>query len=741
MTDTQTKRRTGAKKKAVRKTGRGNRRPDIAALLNPRNAVIVGATDRPGNWAERCWRNLRLYDFRGNIYPLNPGRDSVWNTRCYRSFADLPEKPDHLIVLVPAQFVGQTLRDGAAAGARSATVVSSGFGEFPDPASVKLGRELERTIAETGLAVSGPNCLANFNGGAPFVSMIDNRPLRTVAGPIAIIGQSGGLVMALKRTLEERGMDVGYIITSGNEAGLTTADYIEYFADDPQTKVIVSYLESVRDPERFLGACATARAAGKPVVVVKLGTSDGGREAAMAHTGALAGSIAAFDAIAGGAGAVRVATLDDVVEAAEYFLHAPLPRGDGLGAITFSGGLRGVLLDHAASHSLPFPPLSPRTRARLEKLLGVGSIIGNPLDSGFAALNSAETYIECVKAMLDDPGVDTLLLQEELPRGPGSERKEDNLRAVNALAARSKKPIAFVTMISHGLNDYARDLRDGLRNVAFLQEADKSLRAVRAVTRYAAQGKPAAGPGKGRQRDGAVPAVVTRTLARAADGKGAQALSEIESKALLRAYGIRTPAERLATSATQAMQLARQIGFPVVLKAAGAALTHKSDVGGVVLNNRTASAVREGYAAIRRNVARKARGVEMDGVLVAEQVAGDLELVIGAARDPEMGPMIMFGSGGVALELYRDVAFAAPVFDEAGAAALIERTRAARLIAGYRGAPPLDRAAVVKVLIGVSRLVRDLGERFESIDVNPFILRRRGGIALDGLVVLRGADS
>jgi acetyltransferase len=728
-----------SKKPAARK--KASSRPDVEALLNPRNVVIVGATDKPGNWAERCWRNINLYGFKGKIYPMNPGRDNVWGTRCYKNFADLPETPDHLVVLVPARFVGQTLRDGAAAGARSATVVSSGFGEFPDPASVQLGKDLAKTIAETGLAVSGPNCLANFNGGANFVSMIDNRPLRTVAGPIAIIGQSGGLVMALKRTLEERGLDVGYIITSGNEDGLTTADYIEYFADDPQTRVIVSYLESLRDPNKFLAACAKARAAGKPVIVIKLGTSDSGRAAAMAHTGSLAGSIAAFDAIAGSAGAIRVSTLDDVIEAAEYFLHAPLPKGNGLGAITFSGGLRGLLLDRAEANGLSFPPLAAKTRKRLEQLLGVGSIIGNPLDSGFAALNSAETYIQCVKAMLDDPKIDTLLLQEELPRGPGSERKVDNLRAVDVLAAKSKKPIAFVTMISHGVNDFARELRDGLRNVAFLQEADKTLRSVRSVTDYATRKIPSDKGRTDKSDKKAIPAIVAKTLARHVQQKGASSLSELDSKALLNAYGIRTPKEKLATSATEAVRIAKQIGLPVVLKAAGAALSHKSDVGGVVLDNRTVSSVRDGYGAIQRSVARKAKGVVIDGVLVAEQVTGNIELVIGAARDPEMGLIVMFGSGGVALELYRDVAFAAPTLDETSAGALIDRTNAARLIAGYRGAPSLDRASVIKALIAVSRLACDLGERFDSVDVNPFVLRPRGGIALDGLVVLRGTDS
>jgi len=724
----------------VKKPVKLQQRRDIAALLNPRNIVIVGASDKPGNWAERSWNNLQRYGFKGPVYPINPGRETVWGSKCYRTFDDLPEKPDHVLVLVPARFVSATLKDAAAAGARrssdlSATVISSGFGEMPDPAALKLGEELAETIRETGLAVSGPNCLGNFNGGERFVTMVDNRTLRTEPGPVAIIGQSGGLVMALKRTLEERGMDVGYIVTSGNEAGLKTADYIEYFAANPQIKVIVSYLESVRDPQQFLAACEAAKSMGKPVIVLKLGTSDNGRAAAMAHTGALAGSVAAFDAIAGNAGVIRVSNLDDVIEAAEYFLHAPLPRGNGVGAITFSGGLRGLLLDQAEVNSLAFPALATKTKRRLGELLGVGSIIGNPLDSGFAALNSEETYVNCVRAMLDDPGIHTLMLQEEIPRAPGAERKVEYIRAVNALAAKAKKPITYVTMISHSMNEYSRDIRNGFRNVAFLQEADKALRAVRAVTTYAE--RKAVTKSKARKAKAQpVPAAVSRAIAKSQNKSGKIALSEIDSKKLIRAYGLKTPKERLATSSAEAARIARVIGLPVVLKAAGAELTHKSDIGGVILNNNTLASVRDGFATIQRNVTAKAKGDSLDGVLVAEQVKGDVELVIGASRDPEMGPFVMFGSGGISLELYRDVAFSAPTLDEASANALIDRTAAAQLINGYRGAPALDRDAVIKALITVSRLAIDLGEHLDSIDVNPFVLRRRGGVALDALVVM-----
>jgi acetyltransferase len=381
--------------------------------------------------------------------------------------------------------VPETLRAAAAAGARSATVMSSGFGEAEDAAAQSLAETLRKTIAETGLAVSGPNCMGNIHAPSRLMTLTDDRPHRIAEGPVAIVAQSGGLAMAIKRTLEERGIATASLVTSGNEAGLSTADYIAYYATLPFVRVIVSYLEAVQDPEHWRAACAVARSAGKPVIALKLGASAEGRAAALAHTGAVAGSMEEFDALAASAGILRVRTLDDIVEAVEYFTHVPLPAGANLGGITFSGALRGLLLDAAAANGLTFPALSPTTCKRLEAVLGVGTFIGNPLDSGFAGLGSKEVYIECVSALLDDPAIDILLLQEELPRGPGSERKEANLHAVNALAPRSKKPIVHVTMISHGVNDYARSLRAQLPNIGFMQEADKTLRAVRAIATYA----------------------------------------------------------------------------------------------------------------------------------------------------------------------------------------------------------------------------------------------------------------
>lgn len=710
----------------------------VEALLNPRNVVIVGASDRPGNWAMRVWRNLRRYGYPGAVYPFNPQRDAVWDQRCYRDFASLPEPPDHLVVVVPAAHVAATLREAAAFGARSANVLTSGFEEADGEEAQARARALRAVIDDTGVAVCGPNCLGNVAARFGLMTMTDDRPIPFHAGPVAIIGQSGGTTMAVKRRLEERGLPVGYLISSGNETGLKTADYIRFFAEADDVRVVVSYLEAVRDADAFLDACRVARARNTAIVVCKLGATDAGRAAALAHTGSLAGAIEVFDAVAGAAGAIRVDNLDDTVEAVDYLLHLPPPKGSRVGAITFSGGLRGLLLDSAARAGVTFPPLAPSTLERLSEVLGVGTILGNPLDAGFAALSSQAAYLETIRAVIADPAVDMLLLQEEVPRSIGSEGKEDNLRKVNAMvAAGLPKPVAFFGMISYGFNDYARDMRATVPNLAFLQEVDKTLRTVRAVAdhtkRVTAAERIAATTFPPSPRDTAV-----ATL-HAAAAKG-QALNEAESKALLRAYGIPVPEERVAADADAAVTAARAIGYPVVLKALSAEITHKSDAGAVRLGLADDAAVRDGFAAIVRNVELHRPGTRLDGMLVCRHVPKGLELVLGVQNDREMGCVVMVGNGGVWLELYKDVAFAPPPLDRAAADALLSDTRAGRLIDGYRGGPVYDRAAAIDALVAMGRIAHDLGDRIQAIDVNPFVLlpKGQGGFALDALVIARG---
>ncbi|HWX82439.1 MAG TPA: CoA-binding protein, partial [Xanthobacteraceae bacterium] len=385
----------------------------IHAMLHPRNIVLVGATDKPGNYAERIWNNLIKYKFEGRLFPVNARRETIWGVTCYKDFSSLPEKPDHVLVLVPARFAVQVIRDAAAAGARSATIVTSGFSELQDEESQKLAAELQQAIRETGLAVTGPNCLGNLSAGENLFTNIDDRVVTMEAGSVAIAGQSGAIVMAIRQALEDRGVGVGYMVTTGNEAGLETPDLMTYFAADPSVRVIVVYLEGVRNTAVFREACKAARAAGKPVIALKLGASEGGRAAAMAHTGALAGSIETFDAISTREGVIRVRGLDELIETTECFVHADPPKGNRLAAVTLSGGKRGLLIDAFYSAGLNFAPLSQNASDKLARMLGPGSIVGNPLDAGFAAVVDPSVYIQSIKIMIDDPDTDIVVIDAE----------------------------------------------------------------------------------------------------------------------------------------------------------------------------------------------------------------------------------------------------------------------------------------------------------------------------------------
>ena len=709
----------------------------VAALTEPRNAVLVGASDRPGAWAWRVLRNLKQYEFPRPIYLINPRRAEIGGDRCYPDFASLPEPPDHLVVLVPAPGVPDVLRRGAAAGARSATVFSAGFGESFDSKGATLGRELAAAIAETGLAVSGPNCMGNVCAKSRFVTLAEDRPLTLRPGPVALVGQSGGMMIFLNAALEERGMIAEYLITSGNEAGLSIPDYIAFFADQPELKAIIIYIEAISDLEKFKAACRHARDAGKAIIALKLGTSERGRSAAMAHTASLAGTIEAFDAVAGELGVVRADTLDDAVEITELVVHTGAPGGRRLGAITLSGAFRGLLYDAAEKNGLQFPPLAAETTAKLNAILTVGSLVSNPIDGGFGVLSSADNYKASIAALQADPNVDMILIQENLPREPGSDRAEQYILTVDAIAAAgAPKPIAFITPVSHSQSDYSRALRAKTPHVSFLLEVNKALRAIASVARRDELERLAHAPAPIAQTPAERAAVArVRALAKSSG----PALNEIESKALLRAYGIAAPSEIAADSAEAAVKAANEIGYPVVLKGVSANLPHKTDAGAVALHLANDADVRTAYARIDNNVRRA--GVDtLDAMLVCQEIRGGLELVLGVHRDPEMGLVVMAGSGGVLLELAKDVAFAVPPITRDKARAMIERTHVARLMAGYRSSAALDANAVVDALVALGRIAGDLADVVQSIDVNPFVVRPRGGVALDALLVVRSDD-
>jgi acetyltransferase len=377
-----------------------------------------------------------------------------------------------------------------------------------------------------------------------------------------------------------------------------------------------------------------------------------------------------------------------------------------------------------------FAPLSANASEQLARMLGPGSIVGNPLDAGFAAVVDPSVYMKSIKIMIDDPDTDIVIIDAELPKAP-HELRERNLRIVNEMAGEAHKPVIYISAMSIGFTEHTKAVRKSLPNIAVLQGLDRAVGAIKSLIEYANLRKEV--PDIVSSSKASARAMLGKTLKNAG---GAAALDEVASKKLLKAYGIPISQEAIAQTSTEAVKIAKKIGFPVVAKVVSPDILHKSDVGGVVLTLGSAAEVRKAFDDIVKRV-RKLKGKpKLEGILIAQQVKADLELVVGASLDAEMGPVVLFGTGGVDIELMKDVALAGAPIDAAEAKQLIARTKAGVKMKGYRGRPALHEASAVKALVGLSNLIADAGNRIASIDVNPFLINSKVGVAVDGLIVL-----
>jgi acyl-CoA synthetase (NDP forming) len=705
----------------------------IARLFHPTNVVLVGASDRPGHWSGRVFDNLRRFEFAGRVFPVNPGRADIWGVPCYPTLAALPEAPDHLAIFTPADVTLRVLQDGRAASAHSATVYAAGFGEGGHRDGVRLGAELRKVLDATGLTIVGPSCMGVACGKSGFATIPDETLQPLAPSPVAVVVQSGAMCASINRAINDLGLKVAYLASCGSQIGCKLSDFIDYFAGEPELRVILCYIEAVPDAARFLDAARRARTSGKTVVAVKIGGSDQARASALAHTGSLAGSAEVFAAFASAVGIVRFLSFEDAIEAVEFLARASLPRGGNIAVMSNSGAQSSLIVEAAERTGAQLASLSDTTVSLLRGTLEQADI-ANPLDTK-RTIPTAQ-YVACLDALVDAPEVDIVLVSEELPFDQGVERRIANLRSLEGVARRAAdigKTVAMFTPLLTGTTEYGRTVRAQLPHVPMLRETERSLRVIRALAE--ATFRPIhSGDFFSPPADTALARFWRK---RAAEFDRPTALNEVESKLLLRAYGIPMPPEHLVQTAAEADAAAGDIGFPVVLKSVTAAVAHKSDAGLVILDVTDSEAVRQAVSTLAERAI--ALPASLDGILVAKQMSGGTETVLGITRDVEMGPAIMFGMGGVWLELFRDVSFAPASLDRERALAMVRATRAGRLLEGFRGRPPGDIDALCMALVRLAQLARDLGDVVEAVDINPFLVceRGQGGYALDGLVVLR----
>jgi acyl-CoA synthetase (NDP forming) len=681
-------------------------RPALERLFNPRSLAIVGANDK-GNSGAQALKNAIEAGFSGPIWPVNPNYETLEGLKCYPSLVALPGVPDTAVVAAPVKGAMTVLDEAAAAGIKSAVFFAGGFTDAGTPEGRARHDHLVEVAKRNGMAISGPNCMGLLSRKNGFASSFVRAARPIEAGPISIVSQSGGLINALLELGANRALGFNYLISAGNEAVVNTAHYLDMLADDPGTEVIISILEGVKDGPHLRAALARATAR-KPVVMLKLGRSDAGQQATLAHTGSLAGSDEVFAAACRQAGAVLVETLDAALEAAALLARVPLPKGGNVVIFSSSGGATVLTTDLATKMGLRFPPLTPKTNARLQEVLGAERPFINPFDVGsLPLLATRDNMTQCLNAFLDDDEVHVIGCVLVVQRDPPARHRE-LMEQVRAVAARAQKPIIIIPeMVMHWREtplDPGTHVSSGLLD---------GLVALRGLVDYAAF----------RRRPTAAPVAAAPAANPIAAPKGRKVLTEYESKKLLAGAGLPVTTEELVQSVDEAVAAARRIGYPVALKVQSPDLMHKTDAGGLELNLGDDAALRSAYA---RLVARTK--VAMDGILVQEMVEGGVEFLLGMKRDAVFGPVVVVSPGGVFVDLFENSGqLCLPPFGPDEAARMLERSSVAgKLLAGFRGRPPADRAALIDVIARFAALVAGLPTSVAAIDLNPVIVLPKG---------------
>ncbi len=694
----------------------------IESLLSPRSVAFVGVSAKGGAGAKMLRSALR-FGFGGPIWPVNARAAEIEGLPCFASLADLPGVPDCVVVAVPAGAVLEVIEEAAALGVRGALVVSEGFADAGTSEGIARQARLVEVARSSGMALAGPNCMGISTTALPFAATMSDIPETLPSGSVSLVSQSGGLMNAVAELCANRGIGLNYMLSIGNQAVLDLADYIDFLADDPATRVIACIMEGAKDGRRFRAAVERASRK-KPLVILKLGRSEAGKAATLAHTGTLAGSTEAYEALFRRNGVASVRSIDELVETAALLATAALPAGRGVCLLTVSGGATSLIGDLAERAGLQLPDLSPETRRRVGEALGIERDFHNPLDTvGMPRLRQDGAIDGVVAALLDDPAVDVVGLVLGM-RSDGAPAHDKLVDRMEAMAATAEKPLMVLSFISNSLTGRWRGHAEAGR-LPLLEDLERGLRAVAHLVDYA-----------GYRRD---PPRTSAVAALPQQVQGAQStLSEAASKRLLAAAGLPATREALAATPEEAAALAAEIGRPVAIKIQSPDIPHKSDIGGVHLGA-TADTAHAAAARVFENARRHRPDAAIEGVLVQEMVDDGAEMILGMTFDPTFGPVVVLGAGGVMVEVFKDASVALAPVDRAEAEAMIDRLRASVMLGGFRGAPPRDRDALVDCIVQFSKFVAGTDGQFEAIDLNPVFVHRQGqGVSIaDALIQTR----
>lgn len=693
----------------------------IDRLLRPKSVAVIGASDRHGALGATLLNNLVQYEFAGDIYPVNPKRDELLGLKVYHTVDELPEGIDCAVLAIPRPFVIDTVKGLAARGCGAVVIYSAGFSEAGEE-GMRDQAELGRIAQEFGMVIEGPNCLGSTN-------YVDRVPLSFVetnmktppkgTRAVGIASQSGALAAVLATALHPRGLYVSTSVSTGNEAAMGVEDVAEWLIDDEDTHVISMYVESLRRPAAFVAAARRARAAGKPMVMLHPGKSDKAQESAATHTGAMAGDYALMKAKLGREGVIFADSLEELADITEIALRCSALPGANMAILGESGALRGLAFDIAEDIGLDLIHLDDDNSPALRAILPDFVPVSNPTDITAVGLSEPEIYTKVLTALLEDDRIGSVVAS--IIQSDPITSKIKFPAIIKVLESGTfAKPLVFAG-VDEGAN-VPPDYIEALRAVG-IPWFPSTERAYRAIARLADLSK----------RDLSDRSSAPLPLAGIADEHGV--VPEYKAKALLAPAGITFPNSQFAPDADAAVAAAEAIGYPVVMKAQAAALGHKSDAGGVILNLKSADEVRAAFDRMYANVSAYNAAIALDGVLIEAMGKMGTEMIVGAKSDPEWGPVVLAGFGGVTAEILKDVKLFTP---DMGREAVIEgllSLKQAPILKGYRGAPALDVEALADLIVQVGQVMTG-NPSIREIDLNPVIIHPKGPNGAGGVVAL-----
>lgn len=691
-------------------------RHPLVRLLRPRSVAVIGASDDPLRIGGRPIDYMRSQGYQGRLMPVNPNRATIQGLQAYASVADLPQTPDVAIVAVAAKLAPDVVAALAARGTAAAIVFSAGFAEAGEQGA-EIQLRLVASARETGMRLLGPNSLGVVNPATgfygSFTSVVETG--FPVAGRVGIASQSGAYGSHILGIARDAGIGVSACVMSGNESDVSLGDIVHAMVDDENTDVIAVYSEGIRDGERLMRALEAARKARKPVVMMKVGTSAVGSAAAQSHTASLAGNDAVTDAVLAEFGVVRARSTEHMLDVARLATRRIYPGNNSLGVITVSGGAGVIISDAAEVAGLPMPEMPLATQQRLKALLPFAAP-RNPVDCTAQFLNDMTIAGRFTEAVVAEGGYQSVLGFFTYTGGADSiaPRLREQLKGV-----RDKHPDRLYLLSILASPERVREYEaDGF---SVFEDPTRAVVAIEAMGRF----------GQAFERAPGLPP----PLVPAVDLPG-RTPSEAEAKCVLAQAGIAVAPERACASASEAVAAAEALGYPVVLKILSPDIQHKSEIGGVLLNVTDAEGVRAGFELLIARAKEAVPGARLDGVLVAKQLSGGVECILGIQRDPVFGPVAMFGLGGIFVEVMKDVVLHRCPFGEDVAERMIRSIKGAPLLLGARGKPPVDIKALAGMLARLSVFAHQAGPRLQSVDLNPVFAmpQGQGAFALDAVI-------